>query len=174
MEVIDKEQCAAIWKQYEPYLRKICTVKLRNHPDEIDDIISEVFLALCKKVAESGYPEKPKAWLYGTLNNFINGKYREIYKEKQNTVDITEKEYILPYGIDFVDEIDDDLLLEQIKNALEKELSEKEKILLRIIYEDELRMKEIALLYQTSESAVKQQHYRLCKHIRAIAKKFIE
>lgn len=174
MDIMDKEQCAAIWEQYEPYLRRIAGIKLQSCPDAIDDMIAEVFLALCKKVEESGYPENSKAWLYGTLNHLINGKYRELYKEKEHTIVLTEQEYKLPYGEDFVGDIEDEWLLEQVRSVMEQELSEREKTLLRLLYDDELSEKQAAGKLGLSDSAVKQQHYRLRRHIRAIAKKLMK
>ena len=38
--------CTEIWQEYESQLRKICKIKLQSHPNEIDDVMSEVSLAL--------------------------------------------------------------------------------------------------------------------------------
>ena len=75
--------CTEIWQEYESQLRKICKIKLQSHPNEIDDVMSEVSLALCKQIKKYGEPNKPKQWLYATLNNIINLKYRELYKFKE-------------------------------------------------------------------------------------------
>lgn len=42
--------CTEIWQEYESQLRKICKIKLQSHPNEIDDVMSEVSLALCKQI----------------------------------------------------------------------------------------------------------------------------
>lgn len=164
-------QCAELWNKYEPDLRRLCGLKLQSYADEIDDVISETFLALCKKVTESGPPENPKAWLYGTANNLINLKFRKLYRAKEKTVSLSDKEYELPYSHDFAEEIEDNLLIEELKSELEKELSEQEKALLRYIYDDGLKMKKIAEILHTTEAAVKQKHYRLCNKIRKTASK---
>lgn len=67
MNSIQREICENLWNEYEPQLRKICRVKLRSCPDEVDDVMSEVSLALCKQIEKFGKPEKPKQWLYATL-----------------------------------------------------------------------------------------------------------
>lgn len=173
METEYKNICTELWDEYEPNLRRLCRIKLQSHPDETDDVISELFLFLCKKVSESGPPENPKAWLYGTANNLINLKYRKIYKDKEIITSSSAKEYELPYTNDFTDEITDNLLIEQLNNELEKELSEQEKALMKFIYKDGLKMKEIAEILKTSEAAVKQKHYRLCRKIRKTANKLL-
>mgnify|MGYP004447395681 CR=1 FL=1 len=38
--------CTEIWQEHESQLRKICKIKLQSHPNEIDDVMSEVSLAL--------------------------------------------------------------------------------------------------------------------------------
>ena len=74
MNSIQREICENLWNEYEPQLRKICRVKLRSCPDEVDDVMSEVSLALCKQIEKFGKPEKPKQWLYATFNNIIINK----------------------------------------------------------------------------------------------------
>lgn len=46
--------CTEIWQEYESQLRKICKIKLQSHPNEIDDVMSEVSLALCKQIKKYG------------------------------------------------------------------------------------------------------------------------
>lgn len=84
MNSIQREICENLWNEYEPQLRKICRVKLRSCPDEVDDVMSEVSLALCKQIEKFGKPEKPKQWLYATFNNIINLKYRKYINKRKN------------------------------------------------------------------------------------------
>lgn len=171
METVDNIQFVELWNQYEPRLRQMCNIKLQSVPDEIDDVISEVFLALCKKVNESGLPKNPKTWLYGTLNNKILKEYEKIYKEK--AISMADIEYILPSSIDFIEEIEDKSFLDNLIKICEKELTESEKTLLLYVYKERLTMKEIAEILHSSEFAVKQKHYRLCKHLRKIAERIM-
>lgn len=171
MDTIYQKICTELWAQYEPNLRRLCKIKLQNYPDETDEVISELFLALCRKVSESGPPDNPKAWLYAAANNLINLKYRKIYKDKEKTVSLSDREYELPYTNDFADEIEDNILVEQLKEDLDKELTQQEKAFLGYIYQDGLKMKDIASLLNTTEAAVKQKHYRLINKIRKTAKK---
>lgn len=165
--------CDEIWEKHKSRLQKLCMLKLNNYPDEVDDVISEVFLALCEQIEKSGVPEKPKAWLYGTFNNILNTKYREIYKAKEKYVSLFGQEYKLPYtaeisGKDMLDKIYGD----ELDRFLKDELNENEYRLVRYIYYDKLKMSEIAALESTTEAAIKQKHYRLCNKLRWLAKKF--
>ncbi|UKI23153.1 MAG: hypothetical protein L6V88_00760 [Anaerotruncus sp.] len=37
----------------------------------------------CAKIEKSGVPENPKPWLYAVLNNIINQRLRDIYRQSE-------------------------------------------------------------------------------------------
>lgn len=170
VNAIDDEICTKLWNENVCRIRKICQIKLRSYPDEIEDVLSEVFLAFCEKTSKNGIPEKPTAWLYGTLNNLINLKYREIYKFKSNNANLLDKEYELPFQEDVIEEKIDEIYKNEIINKLKQLLTSDEYQLIQYIYFDKRKMREIAKILNTSEAAVKQKHYRICNKLRKIAK----
>ena len=113
--------CIEIWNDYEPKLRKICNVKMSNHPDYIDDVMQ---------------------------------------------ID-------LPYENDFSDLYVERAFLDEFKKTLENELSKDDKEFIYYIYEKRLKMKEIAYILDSTESAVKQRHYRLINKIRKMVNKIL-
>ena len=169
MNSIQREICENLWNEYEPQLRKICRVKLRSCPDEVDDVMSEVSLALCKQIEKFGKPEKPKQWLYAT---FINLKYREIYKQKEKQENIENKDLELPFEQNGIEEKIEEIYNNEIRDKLSTFLSNDECIIIKYIYFDRLKMKEIADIIGSTESAVKQKHYRICNKLRKSAKEF--
>ena len=164
------ELCEKLWNEYEPSLRKICNYKLSSYPSEIDDVIGDTYLALCKALDNGVEINKPKAWLYGTLNNLIKLKYAEINKRKKYLVDFESVEYDLSYDIDFDDEKVSEEMLQKLKEEILEELTESENTLLVLIYDRKLKLKEVARIIDTTESAVKQKHYRLKRKIKKLAK----
>ena len=60
----------------------------------------------------------------------------------------------------------------EIRDKLHSFLSEDEYLIIKYIYFDRLKMKEIANIIGSTESAVKQKHYRICNKLRKSAKKF--
>lgn len=172
MNNIQREICTKLWNEYEPQLRKICRVKLRSNPDEVDDVMSEVSLALCKQIENSGQPEKPKQWLYATFNNIVNLKYREIYKHKEKQENIENKDFELPFEQNGIEDKIEEIYNHEIRDKLHSFLSEDEYLIIKYIYFDRLKMKEIADIINSTESAVKQKHYRICNKLRKAAKKF--
>lgn len=162
--------CKELWEQCEPQIRKLCNVKLKEYPDEIEEIITDTFIALCDAVNNGKDFTNPSAWIYGTANNLIKQKFKQLkaYKQKHKTFSNTG--YELAYNIDFLDAMISDDNIEQMKAEIEDELSQSEKTLLDFIYNDKLKTKEIAGILNISESAVKQKRYRLVKKIKRMAK----
>ncbi|MDD6021933.1 MAG: sigma-70 family RNA polymerase sigma factor [Oscillospiraceae bacterium] len=58
-----------LWQEHEPYIRKLCTYKLKSLPDYVDDCIQDVFLALSDALHKGKVIEYPKAWLTKVANN---------------------------------------------------------------------------------------------------------
>ena len=166
MNSAENQICQELWLENEPQLRRICKLKLASSPDDIEDVISETFLALCKRISENGVPDKPKGWLYATMNNLINLKYREIYKYKEREKSLSDEEFELPIASDDIGEKTDEIYNDEIKDRLKELLTEDEYQIIYRIYFSGLKMKEIARLHNSTESAVKQKHYRICRKLR--------
>ncbi|MCM1363625.1 MAG: sigma-70 family RNA polymerase sigma factor [Faecalibacterium sp.] len=171
MEKLKNDICEKLWLENEASLRKICRVKMQSHPDIIDDIISDTFLALCQYVSENNnVPNIPKAWLYGTLNNIINQKYRKIYKTEKSKTSLSEKEYNLHFTSGGIEDKIDEIYSYQIKDKLKYLLNDDEYQIIKYIHYDELKVKDVAKILNSTESAIKQKHYRICNKLRKIIK----
>lgn len=79
-----------------------------------------------------------------------------------------------PFEESFDDLMISDSDIEKVADVIIGELSEEDRELLEYFHYRKMSMKEIALLTGKSEGAVKQHHYRLCKHIRKRVKEEIE
>lgn len=138
--------------------------------DQIDDIISETYLAFCENIEKNGFPEKPEAWLYSVLNKRINNKFREIYKNKGKEIVFEDIEE-LPYEVDFDEEMLKRIPTDKLKEKLLSELTENEMTLYSYIYEKRYKYSRIANELNSTDIAIKQRHYRLCNKIKKLAKK---
>ena len=170
MKNTNKEQCERLWREYEPQIRKICRVKLYKYQNEVDDTVSDVFLALCKKIEKSGVPENPKPWLYAVLNNIINQRLRDIYRQSECETEFDFENVCLPFEKCEIEEKIESVYNEEIQGKLKTILSEDEYQIIKYIYFNRLKLKEIAVLTGSTESAVKQKHYRMCNKLRKIIK----
>jgi len=170
MNESQKQLCAELWERYEPQLRKVCNVKLLGPEEDREEILSEVFLVLCKKLDLDGELEHPQAWLYATLNNLIKQKYTE--KNRLKVTYFSEHRDIgMPYEYDLSDEIFDREMLGELRDILKKELTDEEKQLLYYIIYENRTYKEIALLTASNENSVKQRKYRLINKLKKLAAK---
>lgn len=160
--------CKDIWIEYEPQLHKVATAKLHSNPGEIDDVISDVFVALCEKVQKDGVPEKLKGWIYGVLNNKINLKFREIYQIKEKETDLLETEVAIPITTTDIEEKIDEIYNDEIKDKLKELLNNKEYEIIYLLHFKQLKIKEAAEQLNSTETAIKQKHYRICKKLRKI------
>lgn len=168
MDLIQKEECENLWCEYESKLRKICRAKLSNSTDA-DEVVSSVFLALCKQIEKEGIPNKPRQWLYGTLNNILNLQYRSIYREKHYIDSLEDIKIVLPNTQDEIDKEIENIYNDELKNQLRLLLSQDEYKIIYYIYFEQLKMKEVAKKMNTTENAVKQKHYRICKKLKKIS-----
>lgn len=166
MNAIENEICIRLWIENEPRIRKLCELKLNSMPDEIDDVISELFLSFFKKMSEDGIPEKPKGWLYGTLNNIINMKYREIYRLREREKRLSDEEFELSFEVDVIGEKIDEIYDNEIRDKLKELLTEDEYQIIHSVHFDGMKMTEYAKLHNSTESAIRQKHYRICRKLR--------
>ena len=170
MDDSGRELCERLWRKYEEQLRRVCGARMSGCPQDAEDVISEVFCALCAQVEKSGAPDMPKAWLYGTLNNQINMRFRTICKIREHETELDEREYMLPLGCDLIESKTQQIYESEIKGKLKKLLRKDEYELICLIHFDGLKMKEAAKRLNSTPSAVKQKHYRICRRLRKIIK----
>lgn len=166
MNIQQQQICTELWYKHEPQLRKACSYKLKKYPCDVDDVISEVFLALCQKILKDGEPNNPESWLYATMNNLAAIKFKQIYKEREKEISIHDNDVDLPYDSNFENTVHDNILIGDFFKSFQMKLNEQENRLIQYIYSDELSMKEIAEIKQSTANAIKQQHYRLMKKIK--------
>lgn len=106
----------SLWREYEPYIRKLCNYKLNSHREYIDDCVQDVFTALVEAIHKGAKIEYPKAWLTTVANNMI----KDIYEQAGHN------DKILPFDEKHIDvrlhdSIDYEVLSEQ---DIEKYLSQ--------------------------------------------------
>ncbi|MCM1114955.1 MAG: sigma-70 family RNA polymerase sigma factor [Clostridium sp.] len=174
LEKLNEEQtqiCEELWNECEPQFRQICNYKLSNNRSEIEEVIADTYLALCRAYASNKKPRKPKAWLMATFSNILKLKYIEISRNTKKILAAEESGlHTLIYTVDFLDEAINDKDIEQLKKETLDELTDSERQLIDLIYEKNMKLKDIAKELGTTEPAIKQKHYRLKKKVKSIAK----
>lgn len=165
----EKKICIELWGQYEPTIRKYCVFKLQSNKDEIEDLVADVCFMLCKKVHESGPPEKPKEWLFSVCRNLLNGKYKDYYEKRDNETVYTDEEYELPFRGNSIEQKEDQIYFEELVKKAESILKEDDYVILDHAVRD-TKLKDIAVELNKSVDAVKQKRYRVFEKLRKIDK----
>lgn len=163
----EKKLCTELWAQYEHTIRNYSEFKLQSNKDEIEDLIADVCLALCKKVHESGPPEKPREWLLKVCSNLLNGKYRDYYEKRDNETSYIDEEYEVPFGNKSPKDNEPKMLLEELIKKAGDRIDAQDR---RILWYTFLgyKIKEMAELMNKSEAALKQKRHRLYIKLRKI------
>lgn len=85
-----KNICAKIWTDYRV---KLYWRYLKNSPicnEDKEEILSEVFFQLCRKIKSDGTPKDIEAWLFSVARNLLTAKYREVNKHREVLTDLNE------------------------------------------------------------------------------------
>ncbi|MDE5996560.1 MAG: sigma-70 family RNA polymerase sigma factor, partial [Eubacterium sp.] len=160
----EKKICTELWIEYASEMQKTCEIKLRGYESEVDDTIGDLYLALCSQIVRKGVPDNPKAWLYETLYHIINDKFRKKYKREKYIVDVDANTIALPCQHNFVEDIEKNEQLKKIEKIIPT-YNKSEQTVMYNTYFDKHSMKDIAEKLCSTETAVKQKRYRLCRDL---------
>ena len=126
-----------------------------KNKEEAEDLTHDVFIRLFVKLRTFKGTSKFSTWLYSFTYNFcVNYVQRNANKKKERVTIVTDqiKEQ------DTTDEIDDATLFELKSEKLAKAMSiidPNDKMILLMKYQDDMPIKEMAVLLELGESAIK-------------------
>lgn len=173
---IDMQVADKLWREYEPYIRKLCYYKLNRHKEYIDDCVQNVFTALVEAIHKGTKIEYPKTWLTTVTNNMIKDIYSLASKTSDKVISLSEKDLIDDnyFWNDTSFEssnISEEQIL-SIKEEIIQMLNEDEQRLLNERFEQKLSIVLIAQRYNTTENNIYQKLFRLRNKCRQLAKDY--
>lgn len=134
-----------------------------------EDLTHDIFVQLFTKIKTYKGEAKFSTWLYSyTYNYCVNYIQRDKFKNNEKVSDVLETTFAT-----IEEEVDDALLFEIKAENLKKVLSEiapEEKMILLMKYQDDMSIKEVSVLLELGESAVKMRLNRAKKKALEIAK----
>lgn len=134
--------------------------------EDVEEIISDVFLALWKNCANLTEETKVKPYLTGIAKNVLKNKYR---KTKMDfSLSDYEEQLIAPHTLEVISEEREQN--EMIKDALKMLKTEEYQIFMAFYYENK-KIKEIAKNLEVSESKVKVILHRVRKELKSKLRK---
>ena len=164
-----------LWQEHEPYIRKLCTYKLKSLPDYVDDCVQDVFLDLSDALDKGKTIEYPKAWLTKVANNKIKDIYTQAQKDAERLIPLDSQNLDSTYSGVFHDEyfsIEDEqipILKEKVINMLD----DKEQQLLYDRYTLNKSISVIAKEHNTTENNIYQKLFRLKQKIKMLIEKVL-
>lgn len=154
-----------IVKDYSNYIYTIISNKVKMNQDDVEEIISDVFVTLWKNQEKLDINKKLSSYLAGITKNLILKKYRQI-KENDNIDDFEEK-------LIFTENISLYSSEEEQYDVLIKELNklkvEERKIFLMYYFENK-KIKDISEVLNFTESKIKMKLNRTRKKLKKILK----
>lgn len=171
----NKKTVNELWQEHEPYIRKLCTYKLKSLPDYVDDCVQDVFLDLSDALHKGKVIEYPKAWLTKVANNKIKDIYAQAKKEAEKIVPFESQNLDNTYSGVVHDEyfpIQDEqipFLKEKVINMLD----DKEQQLLYDRYTLKKSISIIAKEHNTTENNIYQKLFRLKQKTKMLIEKVL-
>lgn len=170
-----KKTAEELWKNYEPYIRKLCMYKLRSLPDYVEDCVQDVFLDLTDALKKGKTIDYPKAWLTKVAGNKIKDTYTKATKES---------ELFIPLETEYLDKsysnsaFDEPFFIEEEKISVLKQqviamLTETEKELLNDRFVLKKSIRQITTEKNTTENNIYQKLFRLKTKIKMLIIKTI-
>ncbi|GAA5222406.1 hypothetical protein GCM10025777_30370 [Membranihabitans marinus] len=144
---------------------------LKNE-DLAENATHDIFIKLLLKISNFSNKSRFSTWVYSITYNYCIDQIRK--KDKMRTVEIEDFMLDSSNGSDDVEISDAEILeleIEKLEVLLDK-ISQNDKIILLMKYQDEMSVKEIAEYYNASESAIKMRIKRSKERVRNMAKDY--
>ena len=171
----NKKTVNELWQEHEPYIRKLCTYKLKSLPNYVDDCVQDVFLDLSDAINKGKVIEYPKAWLTKVANNKIKDIYAQAKNEAEKIVSFESENLDSSYYGVVNDEyftIEEEqipVLKEKVINMLD----DKEQQLLYDRYTLNKSISVIAKEHNTTENNIYQKLFRLKQKTKILIEKVL-
>lgn len=152
-ESADSRYFDVLYTRYSDKVYAKCVSMLKDE-GMAEDAVQDIFMKILVSISKFKGNSKFSTWLYSITYNFCIDKIRRKRKDRSLVQDVDDLSNL--EGVS--DDVDDNELLEasvrQMKIILEK-LKAADKAVLLMKYQDELSIKDMTLILDMSESAIK-------------------
>nr|WP_255785290.1 RNA polymerase sigma factor [Membranihabitans maritimus] len=165
----DQKYFTGLYRRYSNKVYAKCLFLLKNE-DLAEDATHDIFIKLLLNLSKFSNKARFSTWLYSITYNFCIDLLRK--RKKINVVEIEDN--LLNDESEEEDSISDAEILEMKIEQLERlmdQISDDEKIILLMKYQDDMSIKEIANHFDIGESAIKMRIKRSKERLRDLAEK---
>lgn len=126
---------------YSESIFSFCMARLHCHADDAEDCLQETFAVFYRQLKSGVQVENPRAFLYKTASNFIKKTLHKRQRRQDYEYSISEENAQL---IDHLNRTDDALLTGELQQVIEKTLTQQEKTIFALRFEQGQPVKNIA------------------------------
>src|SRR6266851_6983452 len=138
--------------------------RLISRPDDVEDVGQEVFLRLYFSLDQLRSPEVFEPWLYRlTVNAAYDYLRKQRRRQESRMADLSEQQVMIADAMAGSKQDQEDRRRQQVRetvDALLGSVSEEDRILLTLKEVEGLSLKELEVIYQVNENALKVRLFR--------------
>lgn len=161
---LDQEALEAVFEEYAPALYKYL-LRLGQGSQEADQIVGDVFVRLLEKLSEGKGPKKNlRSYLFQTAYHLVVDHSRD--RKRAAPLEVAEIEPVKKETASVQAQTEEALLLETLSSAIESELTEEQKVVIVLRFQEGFSLKETAEIVGKKVNAVKALQNRAMTRLR--------
>ena len=161
---LDQEALEAVFEEYAPILYKYL-LRLGQGPQEADQIVGDVFVRLLEKLSEGKGPRKNlRSYLFQTAYHLVVDHSRD--RKRAAPLEVAEIEPVEGEAKSVQAQTEESLLLETLSSAIEDELTEEQRVVIVLRFQEGFSLKETAEIVGKKVNAVKALQNRAMSRLR--------
>jgi len=158
----DEDALTAIFDEHSPALYRYA-LRLCGDSIEADQIVGDVFVRLLERIAEGKGPQSNlRAYLFQSVYHAIVDRARE----RQRTAPLDIAESFIENDASLSTQVEDNMLLEELQVAINSDLTEEQRHVIILRFQEEFSLKETAEIVGKNVNAVKALQNRAVEKLR--------
>ena len=161
---LDQEALEAVFEEYAPILYKYL-LRLGQGPQEADQIVGDVFVRLLEKLSEGKGPRKNlRSYLFQTAYHLVVDHSRD--RKRAAPLEVAEIEPVKRETQSVQAQTEEALLLETLSAAIDDVLTEEQRVVIVLRFQEGFSLKETADIIDKKVNAVKALQNRAMSRLR--------
>ena len=164
---------AAFNQAFDTYSESIfsfCMARLHCHADDAEDCLQETFAVYYRQLKNGVQVENPRAFLYKTASNFIKKTLHKRQRRQDYEYSISQENAEL---IDCLAKTEEHLITGELQQAIDQALTQQEKIIFELRFQQGRPVKEIALQLSMTPGNCATQICRMRNKLRTVLQSYL-
>ncbi|MEK7582885.1 MAG: RNA polymerase sigma factor [Patescibacteria group bacterium] len=163
---IDEAKFAEIYDEFAPKIFKYCYFRVSSR-EEAEDIASQVFIRAWDHIAEGKEVTNVQGFLYRIASNLIIDFYRKRKDKREISLDDPDNPIDIPDASDVHEKLEQQWEMREVKEKLDL-IPENYREVIVMKYVDDLSIKEIASVMETTENNISVRLHRAIEKLKSL------